>query len=335
MKKYLKYAIITILIIGVGLGAFFAIRPVFNTDNTSNSPSIETPVNPDNQENQDDNNSISDNDNSDNNSNDNQNNDNSGNDDSNNNDDNNTDNNNPDNNDDPNNNDNNPDDNNNNDNNPDDNNDNENNDENNDNSGENDDSSDNDNNDNTLNQNTYSFEIYFDKTLVYSDTTQREIFSDLKNGSFTPYTLVITSNYELPAVTTSENITVTSQSSQDFNVTIEFVITNGTSFSFTIDNKTTTLNCTPYKQYSHQITLAVGTTNATIDGNTILTNTNTVAFQILIFENDIQISCTLSSDDITLHALYGGYFVEIDNCISAQINVNEYDYSFVINFIVS
>ena len=334
MKKYLKYAIITILIIGVGLGVFFAIRPVFNTDNTSNSPSIETPIKPDNQENQDDNNSNSDNDNSDNNSNDNQNNDNSGNDNSNNNDDNNTDNNNPDNNDDSNNNDNNPDDNNNNDNNPDDNNDNENNNnENNDNSGENDDSSD---NDNTLNQNTYSFEIYFDKTLVYSDTTQREIFSDLKNGSFTPYTLVITSNYELPAVTTSENITITSQSSQDFNVTIEFVITNGTSFSFTIDNKTTTLNCTPYKQYSHQITLAVGTTNATIDGNTItLTNTNTVAFQILIFENDIQISCTLSSDDITLHALYGGYFVEIDNCISAQIKVNEYDYSFVINFIVS
>lgn len=330
MKGYLKGIVAVILVIGLSLGVFFAIRPIFNDANTSFPPQIEAPLN-----NNDNNNNSNDNQNDNNNSNNNQNenNQNSNDNNANNNENNNSDENNN------NENNNNTDDNsgeNNNDgsNNNTNDNDNENTDDNDD-SENNDDENNDTGDDSNQTNNIYNIEIYQDSLLVYSTNYTGQIFSNLKNGSYTIYTLKVVSNYELPNIEHSENVIVYHNIKNDFNITLSFAVTGGNNFSFTIDNKTTTINCKPYKQYSHQLVLSVGTTNAYLNQDTItLVGTNIVSFQVLIFEDGQQIECTLSCDDIVLNKVFSGYYVEINTSVSSEIKVLEYDYSFVINFVV-
>ena len=317
MKSYLKYILIGILVVGIGLGGFFALRPIFKTSDNPTPPVIELPsdIDKDEVDNNDTDDSTNDNtetnDGNNDTSGDNSNNDGSSNDDDSSDDGN------------------------------DDNSDSGNNgDQSDGNDDTNDDGNDSgtDDNDGTTDPDDidkkYEIKIYENSTLVYSSNYTGNIYSNINNGEYVCYTLVIESNYEI-SLSFSANISILNSITQDFNITKTFNILNGDSFDIFVDNTKYSINCLEYKQYSHFVELAKGQAGVSLEDNKIyLTDTNTVMFQVILFEDSKQVPFELICNNLVLNYLYGAYYVELNSSITANFLIPEYNYSFTLEFII-
>lgn len=203
----------------------------------------------------------------------------------------------------------------------------------NDNNDNNNDDKDNEN-DNTP-TNTYSISIYQGVSLVYSANYKGEIFSNLINGEYNVYTLVIEANYQIESVDNSSNVIVLNKLVEENKITIDFNITSLSCFEFVIDGTTHTFDCIPVKQYSFEICLSKGQSGASVLNNAItLSNINEVSFQITIFEDNIQIPANLTFENDCISVYYGSYYAQVTQNFTVNFCLENTAFCFDIHFVL-